>query len=436
MAVIEGLSVAPMGRQVGQVLATGIEEPAAGAVSETHRLVVRGWTIGKRRPIEGVDAVADGQAIARVPVGLPTPALGERFATVGPWAATAGFALAFDTLGLGPDLEVRLRATVGGDPIARIGVVRGRRRPLAPPYEPLLRPMLVTSIGRTGTTLLMRLLAAHPAVVAYRRHPYEARAAKYWLHLLKALARPVDPATRAGQPNEFHLDPTAAANPFAGAAFAAYSEAAAWAGNGYMDDLAAFCMHSIDGWYGRVGAAQGQPEPVYWAEKTFPDEYAALARELYPAAKEIILVRDFRDMWASMRAYNARRGFGDFGRARAATDEAWLAELRNGAIRLYETAQKRGGAARIVRYEDLVADPVATLAGLLAYLELDAAPATVAAMVDAAAAEIPELRDHRTSATVDASLGRWRRDLPPAEQEMVRAAFDDVLPPFGYDPNA
>ena len=435
MSVIEGLSVAPMGRQVGQVLATGIEEPVAGASSETHQLLVRGWTIGKRQPIETVTAVADGQVLAIAPVGLPTPESASRFGEAGPWAANAGFVLAFDTLGLGPDLEIRLRAMVGGVPIARIGVVRGRRRLVVPGYEPRLRALLVTSIGRTGSTLLMRLLAAHPAVVAYRRHPYEARAAKYWLHLLKTLARPVDPGGRAGQPNEFHLDPVVAGNPFATAAFAAYPEAAAWAGDGYLDDVAAFCLRAIDGWYARVAGAQDQAAPVYWAEKSFPDEYAALARELYPHAKELVLVRDFRDMWASMRAYNERRGFGDFGRARAVSDEAWLAELSLGAIRLYETTQRRGSAARVVRYEDLVADPGGTLAGLLGYLDLDAAPATIEGMVNAAAAEIPELRAHRTSATVASSLGRWRRDLSPEQQAMAQAAFDDVLPAFGYDPN-
>ena len=41
-------------------------------------------------------------------------------------------------------------------------------------------------------------------------------------------------------------------------------------------------------------------------------------RELYPAARELFLVRDFRDMIASMQAYNARKGFGDFGRETAA----------------------------------------------------------------------------------------------------------------------
>ena len=31
-------------------------------------------------------------------------------------------------------------------------------------------------------------------------------------------------------------------------------------------------------------------------------------RELYPGARELFLVRDFRDMIASMRAYNERKG--------------------------------------------------------------------------------------------------------------------------------
>ena len=37
-------------------------------------------------------------------------------------------------------------------------------------------------------------------------------------------------------------------------------------------------------------------------------------RQLYPRAREIFLVRDPRDTLASMLAFNARRGFVDFGR--------------------------------------------------------------------------------------------------------------------------
>lgn len=432
-AAVSGITVAPMGRRVTVVLATGIESPAAGSSSADSRLQVRGWTIGKTAPVERVEAVADNRVIASAPVGLPTPVLAQRFGAAGPWAATAGFDFEVDTLGLEPNFDIRVRGIVDGVPVARLTTIKGQRRPLRPDYAPRIHPLLVNSIGRTGSTLLMRLLAAHPQIAAYRRLPYEARAAKYWLHLLLALAASPDPSKRLGQPNEFHLERVVAGNPFATAAFSPYPEAIAWARAGYLDDLAGFTLKAIDGWYGAVAAAQGQPDPVYWAEKTFPDQYATLAHELDPQARQLVLVRDFRDMWASMRAYNERRGFGDFGQVRAQSDADWLEELRVGASLLQEMLSRRGSAARLVRYEDLVADPAAEVASILGFLGLDADPATVEAMVANAAEDLPELRAHQTSDSAAASIGRWRRDLSPEQQELARAAFDDVLPGFGYD---
>ncbi len=112
-------------------------------------------------------------------------------------------------------------------------------------------------------------------------------------------------------------------------------------------------------------------------------------RELYPAARELFLVRDFRDMIASMRAYNARKGFGDFGRETAQSDATWLAELRRGVVALRDAWRERGDTTSLVRYEDLVRDPDATLPPLLASLGLDAAPETVSRLIAAAATGRP-----------------------------------------------
>jgi hypothetical protein len=429
MPAITGLTVAPMGKQVSHVLASVLETPETGGTSAGPVIGVHGWCIGKTRGIDAVQAVADGRVLAQVPVNLPTPVLAERFGAAGAWAAQAGFTLEFDTLGLEPAFDVRLRAVIDGAPVARISAIRGQRTPLAPGYEPRLESLLLTSIGRTGTTLLMRMLAAHPEIVAYRAHPYETRAAKYWIHLLKTLARPADPAKRIGTLNEFHLEPVVAGIPMIAIAGADYPPVADWALTGYLDDLARFSMQSIDNWYGRVAAAQGQERARYWVEKSFPDEYAGLARELYPGGKELILVRDFRDMWASMRAYNERRGYGDFGRERAASDESWLFELRAGAIQLVEAARKRGASARVVRYEQLVTDPAGAIVPVLGYLGLDASPAAVEAMVTAGAVDVV---DHRTSESPAASIGRWQRDFSEADRALASAAFDDVLTAFGY----
>jgi hypothetical protein len=313
-------------------------------------------------------------------------------------------------------------------------LISGERRPLETGYAPRLQPLLVNSFGRTGTTLLMRMLAAHPAVVVYDRPPYEVRGGKYWMHVLKTLAAPTDARKRVGAPMEFHLEPLAAGgNPFYSATFAAWPEVEAWSGSAYVEDLAAFCQRSTDGWYLATAAAQGQALAplVYFAEKHFPDAYPRLMRDLYPGARELFLVRDFRDMIASMQAYNARNGAGDFGRDKAGSDEAWLAYLRQNFLVLRAAWRDRGEPGSLVRYEDLVRDPAATVPPLLTFLGLDAAPETVASL--SAAADAPELRGHGTTGSPEESIGRWRIDLSPEMRRAVEETFGDLLREFGYE---
>ena len=412
-----------------------IAAPGDGAVSAAWAVRVRGHVLSATTPVQLVEAVVPGTILASAAPGLATPDVAARHPDV-PGAEACGFTLLVDTLGLRPDFEFRLRATLADGTRAKVAVISGRRRRLETGYTPRLQPLLVNSLGRTGTTLLMRMLAAHPAVVAYARPPYEARGGKYWLHVLKILSAPTDERKRVGAPMEFHLEALAAGgNPFYSGAFAAWPEVEAWSGSTYVADLAAFCQRSIDGWYLATAAAQNQAiEPlVYFAEKHFPDVYPRLMRELYPAAREIFLVRDFRDMVASMIAYNERKGFDDFGRNKVGSDEAWLDYLRQTFLVLRNTWRDRGEEARLVRYEDLVRDPMSALPPILDYLGLDADPATVSRLIAAASPDSPDLRGHGTTDSPDASIGRWRTDLLPEMQEAMQETFGDLLLAFGYE---
>jgi hypothetical protein len=49
-----------------------------------------------------------------------------------------------------------------------------------------------------------------------------------------------------------------------------------------------------------------------------------------------------------------------------------------------------------------------------------------------AAADDPLIEKHKTSSSPEASIGRWRHDLNPQLQDLVKKGFNDLLPQFGY----
>ena len=411
-----------------------MDTPRHGGTSESWALRINGHAIGADGPPQTIEAVMPGAILASTRPTLPTPVVAERHPDVS-GAAACGFSLLVDTLVLPRQFDFRLRATWADDTRVKIASISGERAILDSGYAPQLQPLLLTSLARVGSTLLMRMLAAHPAVVIYARPPYEARAAKYWLHVLSRLGAPTLSGKRVGSPTEFHLETLAVGgNPFFTSEFAAWPEVEAWMGRDYVRDLAAFCQRSIDGWYLATAQAQGQPieEVAYFAEKHFADGYSRLMRELYPDTREIFLVRDFRDMVASMLAYNERKGYGDFGRVRYATDAEWVAGLGRGAAVLRNAWRERDGDATLVRYEDLVQRPADVLPSLLAAIGLAVNPEIVDHLIASSRPDRPELQGHGTAASPDASIGRWRHDLPTELQPVVQETFCELLAEFGY----
>jgi hypothetical protein len=169
------------------------------------------------------------------------------------------------------------------------------------------------------------------------------------------------------------------------------------------------------------------------AEKHRADNLPWLVWELYPRAKEIFLVRDFRDVYSSMLAYNRKFGRRAFGPDHIETDEEFARFLRNSTIRnLSRSWPKRKDRAHLIRYEDLITRPHEVLPDVLRYLELDASEQTVSGMLKRASAENPEMKQHLTSSNVSNSLGRWKSSLTPELQIVANSAFGDVLEQFGY----
>ena len=88
----------------------------------------------------------------------------------------------------------------------------------------------------------------------------------------------------------------------------------------------------------------------------------------------------------------------------------------------------------LLRYEDLMLRPQETLGELFEHIGLAADGDTVSQVLERARARAPERQaGHRTTADENASIGRWRNDLPEALQAACAEAFAGPLAAFGYE---
>ena len=183
----------------------------------------------------------------------------------------------------------------------------------------------------------------------------------------------------------------------------------------------------IDAFAARYRAARGRPR---WAEKTpLNVRHIPWILERFPEARFIHVVRDGRDVVCSMRQHPDRRW----------VDGAWVKVHRPLSLEQYAerwvadteagVAHRRDPRYLEVRYEDLVQDPAAVIRGLLMDLGEEFDPAV---LLEPDAAPSPDGRHHAGTAISTRSMGRWRTDLTPAEQQVVQRIAGATLTRLGY----
>jgi hypothetical protein len=312
------------------------------------------------------------------------------------------FSGAVDLTGLESRVRLRVRARFADDTRRDIAVITVSRS-LTPADDPGgLQPLAVTSMGRSGSTYLMHLLLAHPAVAGHDAYPYEGRWMAYALALRRLL---VEAPTTLGhhRPARIPWGPGAAVTP----------------GLPETETTTAAREHAADV-MARTMIRRAFPETAsYLAEKGAP---IAELRELFAAPAEIILVRDPRDIFASILAFNRKRGFDDFGRQTVDTDESFVEVFTERAARFAQMLERRAPGAIVVRYEDLVEQPGPVWETVTAGLDIASSGVPDSAALDA----------HRTSSDGSASVGKWRRELDVRLAERLDAALRDVIGALGY----
>ena len=296
--------------------------------------------------------------------------------------------------------------------------------PIAPvrglPAVPTLTPVLVTSAGRSGSTLLMGRLRQHPDIIVADQPPFEMKQATYYAKAFDVLTSPGN-RERSLAPEKIYDDPfTLGFNPYhhldfesvfpdPGALYEFQRTTAA-------SILAAAFADILNRFYVGLGAAQRKPGAGCFAEKcSIYDPTRAFVRAVAPGTKEIVLVRDPRDLFLSYRA---------FWHTTPEYTHQVLRSLRNA---LAAIAAAPSPLVLPVRYEDLVTDAAATMKRIGAFLGLDQG------LTARGPGETALFAGHGTAGAPERSIGRWREELPAEEGVAMTHEFGNMLEAFGYE---
>jgi len=271
--------------------------------------------------------------------------------------------------------------------------------------KPTGAPVIVLGVSRSGTTLLKQMLDRHPNLAIptesyflpqlWDRHG-ERPEREAFLADLDRLARIRDwGVTRSDV--ERRLPAGAAFAEAIAAIYRAYAEAR---GKSRFGDKTPSYMQRLE-----------------VLERAFPD------------GRYLHLVRDGRDAALSFLALTRKPRFNPARpRSLAPFAAQWRREIE-GARRFGR--ERVPGRYRELRYEDLVADPEATVRDACEFLALEFDPAM---LTYHRAPDAGTLRDHpRLAEPPTPGLRSWRDQMPPRQVEAFEAIAGDLLSEFGYE---
>ena len=418
------------------ITAACIDRPQPGPV-DRYAFQVSGWVVSKT-PVVEVEFIHELSVIARCELDVSRPDVASEHGG----SSQVGFWKAIGTVGLAPAFTVEVEAVFHDGRRRRIAEIRGTQQ-LASAFTPSMQPIMVTSPGRSGSTMLMRMLAAHPDIVVHERFPYETFVFSYWMHFLQVLATPGD--IRLVESFQFWTDPErlprfpycfdpAVAHPTPAKAEGLdvglrYTD---WYAPDQVDEFARVAQAAVESFYREYASGRKSTTPTFFAEKVvLAGRYDWIMRQLYPRGREIFLVRDPRDRLASVLAFNDRFATPGWDRDKVTTDEEYVDVVREemlSLIQLWEFASHRG---LLVRYEDFILSPTEQIRAMLDALELDSSADIVSSMTKAGNESTADAISHRTSPNVTSSIGRWKRDLEPRMQKICDEAFSGLLDRLG-----
>ena len=391
----------------------------AGAVDEISRRRIVGWAFDSDVPEANLPIAiyVDDREFGHCTANLFREGLKEELGDGA--SGQYGFEFTFDPP-LSVFMEYRVRVSVADQPEPLPRGARTLPRPAIATAH--LVPVIVTSTGRAGTTLLMSELAQRPEIVVAGDYPFEIKLVAYYSLAFRTLVsaedriNSTDPVTMFAPENRFKIGH----NPYN------FPDLYRTAGMQQVyerfyervvpDGFSRLFGQLIEEYYSLVKAGQGKGSARFFAEKGDIDEAARLGvRQFFDRVCELVVVRDPRDTLCSAM---------NFWKMRPA--EA-LEMLKTTLPQLVKISRAAAADNLFIRYEDLVAEPVTVRREIYRFLGIEHQSRF------SPEADPTLFQRHGTSTDPAASVGRWQQELGRDLVAECDASFGLYMERFGYE---
>lgn len=400
----------------------GIDRPTIGLQPLRHAFDLEGWIAiaGSDAPPELLLIFADGSLLTCVALtedGQGRHRFSARIPIVGcreSWSLR---------------LEIKLENGMRLDALA----VEGRRSVTAheDPVSP--QPIVMSTLGRSGSTLLANLMAGHPRIAYLLPFEAEARSMEFWGRRAQLDALPAHYG-RMLQTNQEPMEVEGILHTpghfprlkIHGPRLEQWIDAV---------HVPRMIADAREGWMrtAREFLKLADPGATHLLEKHSCHSVTTFCRDVVPEALHVLLVRDFRDIACSWRSYTRKRDLAVGQLDRSPDDIRRYAFVLDAAERMLRMHRAEPDLP-VVRYEDLVIDPVQTLSRLFTALDLPLTREEISGIVsDRVDPDQVNQTHHRTTDRPEDSLARWQRDLEPNDQRLLNEHLGPMLEAFGYE---
>jgi hypothetical protein len=333
-----------------------------------------------------------------------------------------GFELRVNSLDLPPKFTLEARARVlkpGLHREWRICIIRGCLDQIKLSQVSKFRPVYIMGLGRSGTTVLMRMLGEHPSIVVGPKYPLELCVSTYHARLAR-LACTFSDCSTYSQSDLFSEKSVVGANPFSSLDYVdriALDRVTAATAEIFVQAA----VRANDVWYEVLAAELGKTYAMCFLEKAVPGEQLVTDLNSYIDARGIVLVRDLRDVFLSRMRFNQKRSHKGFGAEAARNDIHWMEMFLEEARSLMCLHQAYlGRFVAIVRYEELMSDPEGTLTRVIQSLDLESSHSVLKSMVLAGKDRSGLFGEHQTFAE-----GRFD-NLAEEKDEVLKRIYDEM----------